>query len=274
MNQKTTLDKLIYALAMMLILAVLALTGLKIYKQVVLSDDTPPSNMVEHNIIKEEDTGNSADADGEGEEGTGKEEIKVSSSGTKESQGYLVETSNEAAVNFYEMHMNYNERFHLENMFPGDAYSKGYAVTVNHIGPIDVTFKVVADPDTYLLSNALQVKMIYNDTVIHEGSLQDFTYVARINSNTERRDVLDYKVQVYLPTSAGNELQEEVCNADFYWTADEVIDEITGETGKLVPDTSSMLSTLTENDFLYYGLIAIILGIVCILMWGKRHEER
>ena len=274
MNQKTTLDKLIYALAMMLILAVLALTGLKIYKQVVLSDDTSPSNMVEHNIIKEEDTGNSADADGEGEEGTGKEEIKVSSSGTKESQGYLVETSNEAAVNFYEMHMNYNEKFHLENMFPGDAYSKGYAVTVNHIGPIDVTFKVVADPDTYLLSNALQVKMIYNDTVIHEGSLQDFTYVARINSNTERRDVLDYKVQVYLPTSAGNELQEEVCNADFYWTADEVIDEITGETGKLVPDTSSMLSTLTENDFLYYGLIAIILGIVCILMWGKRHEER
>ena len=274
MNQKTTLDKLIYALAMMLILAVLALTGLKIYKQVVLSDDTPPSNMVEHNIIKEEDTGNSADADGEGEEGTGKEEIKVSSSGTKESQGYLVETSNEAAVNFYEMHMNYNEKFHLENMFPGDAYSKGYAVTVNHIGPIDVTFKVVADPDTYLLSNALQVKMIYNDTVIHEGSLQDFTYVARINSNTERRDVLDYKVQVYLPTSAGNELQEEVCNADFYWTADEVIDEITGETGKLVPDTSSFLSTLTENDFLYYGLIAIILGIVCILMWGKRHEER
>ena len=274
MNQKTTLDKLIYALAMMLILAVLALTGLKIYKQVVLSDDTPPSNMVEHNIIKEEDTGNSDDADGEGEEGTGKEEIKVSSSGTKESQGYLVETSNEAAVNFYEMHMNYNEKFHLENMFPGDAYSKGYAVTVNHIGPIDVTFKVVADPDTYLLSNALQVKMIYNDTVIHEGSLQDFTYVARINSNTERRDVLDYKVQVYLPTSAGNELQEEVCNADFYWTADEVIDEITGETGKLVPDTSSMLSTLTENDFLYYGLIAIILGIVCILMWGKRHEER
>ena len=274
MNQKTTLDKLIYALAMMLIVAVLALTGVKIYKQVVLSDDTPPSNMIEHNIIKEEGS-NDADCEDEGE-GTGKEEVKgnTNGSGTIENQGYLVETSNEAAVNFYEMHMNYNEKFHLENIFPGDAYSKGYAVTVNHIGPIDVTFKVVADPDSYLLSNALQVKMIYNDTVIHEGSLQDFTYVARINSNTERRDVLDYKVQVYLPTSAGNELQEEVCNADFYWTADEVIDEITGETGKLVPDTSSMLSTLTENDFLYYGLIAIILGIVCILMWGKRHEER
>ena len=272
MNQKSTLEKLIYALAMMLIVAVLALTGVKIYKQLILANEAPPSNMIEHNIIKEEGSGNSA----EGEEGEDQreEQVKGNSTGTKENQGYLVETSNEAAVNFYEMHMNYNERFHLENMFPGDAYSKGYAVTVNHIGPIDVTFKVVADPDTYLLSNALQVKMIYNDTVIHEGSLQDFTYVARINSNTERRDVLDYKVQVYLPTSAGNELQEEVCNADFYWTADEVIDEITGETGKLVPDTSSMLSTLTENDFLYYGLIAIILGIVCILMWGKRHEER
>lgn len=272
MNQRTTLKKLIYALAMMLIVAVLALTGVKLYKQLILTNEAPPSNMIEHNTIKEEGS-NDADCEDE-EEGTGKEEIKVSSSGTKENQGYLVETSNEAAVNFYEMHMNYNERFHLENMFPGDAYSKGYAVTVNHIGPIDVTFKVVADPDTYLLSNALQVKMIYNDTVIHEGSLQDFTYVARINSNTEKRDVLDYKVQVYLPTSAGNELQEEVCNADFYWTADEVIDEKTGETGKLVPDTSSFLSTLTENDLLYYGLIAIILGVVCILMWGKRHEER
>ena len=272
MNQRTTLEKLIYALAMMLIVAVLALTGVKIYKQLILTNEAPPSNMIEHNIIKEEGSGNSA----EGEEGEDQreEQVKGNSTGTKENQGYLVETSNEAAVNFYEMHMNYNERFHLENMFPGDAYSKGYAVTVNHIGPIDVTFRVVADPDSYLLSNALQVKMIYNDTVIHEGSLQDFTYVARLNSNTERRDVLDYQVQVYLPTSAGNELQEEVCNADFYWTADEVIDETTGETGKLVPDTFSMLSTLTENDFLYYGLIAIILGIVCILMWGKRHEER
>lgn len=270
MNQKTTLEKLIYALAMMLIVAVLALTGVKIYKEVVISDDTPPSNMIEHNIIKEEGSGISAD--GEEGEGTGKEEVKENA--TKENQGYLVETSNESAVNFYEMHMNYNEKFHLENMFPGDAYNKGYAVTVNHVGPIDVTFRVVADPDTYLLSNALQVKMIYNDSVIHEGSLQDFTYVARINSTTERRDVLDYKVQVYLPTSAGNELQEQVCNADFYWTADEVIDEKTGETGKLVPDTSSFLSTLTENDFLYYGLIALILGIVCILMWGKRHEDR
>ena len=274
MNQRTTLEKLIYALAMMLIVAILALTGVKIYKQVALTNDTPPSNMIEHNIIKEEGSGDSTESGSEGEIDQIKEEISVSSNATKENQGYLVETSNEAAVNFYEMHMNYNEKFHLENIFPGDAYSKGYAVTVNHIGPIDVTFKVVADPDSYLLSNALQVKMIYNDTVIHEGSLQDFTYVARLNSNTERRDVLDYQVQVYLPTSAGNELQEEVCNADFYWTADEVIDETTGETGKLVPDTSSFLSTLTENDFLYYGLIAIILGIVCILMWGKRHEER
>ena len=272
MNQRTTLEKLIYALVMMLIVAVLALTGVKIYKQLILTNEAPPSNMIEHNIIKEEGSGNSA----EGEEGEDQreEQVKGNSTGTKENQGYLVETSNEAAVNFYEMHMNYNERFHLENMFPGDAYSKGYAVTVNHIGPIDVTFRVVADPDSYLLSNALQVKMIYNDTVIHEGSLQDFTYVARLNSNTERRDVLDYQVQVYLPTSAGNELQEEVCNADFYWTADEVIDETTGETGKLVPDTSSFLSTLAENDFLYYGLIAIILGVVCILMWGKRHEDR
>ena len=274
MNQRTTLDKLIYALAMMLIVAVLALTGVKIYKQVVLSDDTHPYNMIEHNTIMEEGSGDSTESGSEGEIDQIKEEISVSSNATKENQGYLVETSNEAAVNFYEMHMNYNEKFHLENIFPGDAYSKGYAVTVNHIGPIDVTFKVVADPDSYLLSNALQVKMIYNDTVIHEGSLQDFTYVARLNSNTERRDVLDYQVQVYLPTSAGNELQEEVCNADFYWTADEVIDETTGETGKLVPDTSSLLSTLTKNDFLYYGLIVIILGIVCILMWGKRHEDR
>ena len=72
MNQKTRLEKLIYTLAMMLIVAVLALTGVKIYKQVVLSDDTPPSNMIEHNIIKEEGTGNSTE--GEGEEGTGKEE--------------------------------------------------------------------------------------------------------------------------------------------------------------------------------------------------------
>lgn len=272
MKHKSTLDRLIIALAVLLCMAVLALTGVKIYKQIVLSNEKPPSNVIEHNVIKEEDSS-------ENIENGGEEEKKVEGNTTGNSsnktgnQGYLIETDSEASVRFYEMHMNYNEKFHLENLFPGDAYNKGYAVTVNHIGPIDVKFHVVVDPQYQLLADALQIRMIYNGSVIHEGRLQNFTYIARLNSNVETRDVLDYQVQVYLPTSADNALQEQECNADFYWTADEAIDEVTGETGKLVPDTGSVLDVITENDYIYYGLILIVLGTVCILMWGRRHEK-
>lgn len=277
MKYRTTLDRVIIALAMLLCMAVLALTGVKIYKQVVLSDEKSPSNVIEHNVIKEEgsEENKSEDVNSNGTNDSSNSSVVIGNNNStgNGNQGYLIETDSESSVRFYEMHMNYNEKFHLENLFPGDSYNKGYAVTVNHIGPIDVKFYVVVDPQYQLLANALQIRMIYNGSVIHEGSLQDFTYIARLNSAVERRDVLDYQVQVYLPTSADNSLQEQECNADFYWTADEVVDEVTGETGKLVPDTGSVLDVITENDFLYYGVIAVILGLVCILMWGRRHEK-
>lgn len=277
MKYRTTLDRLIIALAVLLCMAVLALTGVKVYKQVVLSNEEPPSNVIEHNVIKEEGSeGNQSDdvvANESNDNSNSSVVIGNNNNTGNANQGYLIETDSEASVRFYEMHMNYNEKFHLENLFPGDSYNKGYAVTVNHIGPIDVKFHVVVDPQYQLLANALQIRMIYNGSVIHEGSLQNFTYIARLNSNVETRDVLDYQVQVYLPTSADNTLQEQECNADFYWTADEVIDEVTGETGKLVPDTASVLDVIIENDYIYYGLILIVLGTVCILMWGRRHEE-
>lgn len=54
MKYRTTLDRLIIALAVLLCMAVLALTGVKVYKQVVVSNEEPPSNVIEHNVIKEE----------------------------------------------------------------------------------------------------------------------------------------------------------------------------------------------------------------------------
>lgn len=275
-GNERTLDWVIRILAIMLMIALLSLVSLKLYRTFIY-EDPPSGSVIDHNVIGNPDNESGNDLDGnngsESLDGTGSGSNPVQgNSSTSITAGQLVTERDTAAVNFYEMHYRYNERFSVSNMFPGDAIAQGYGITVNHIGPIDVTFKVVVEDDSQMLADALQVRLLYNNTVIHEGSMKNFSFTSRITSNVEQKDYLDYRVEVFLPTDTDNLYQSLQCNADFNWSADEVILE-NGESGKLVPDTSTFTQRLIHSDFPLYAVLLVLIIVLNILLWRKKDDE-
>ena len=271
-KKNSSLDTLIKILAIILLIALLCLTALKIYKAFFTDNNTNitdnTTGVIGGNQIGNNETDNKTDNTDD------KTDNNSNSEGTS---GKLITTGDASAVEFYEMHYSYNESFSIYNMFPGDGFTKGYAVSINHIGPIDVNFYVDVLPGYEKLANALQVRMLYNGSVIHTGSLIDFSYTARVSSNVQQKDVLDYQVEVYLPTSVTEEYANLDCFADFLWRADEVIDE-NGKEGKLVPvvntGVSGLVHKVVNNNWLFYPLILLILLAIYLLSRRNGHEDK
>ena len=272
------LNTLIKILAIILLIALLALTAIKIYKALNVggneTDNT--TDVIGGNQIGDD---NSNDND---DNNTPTDESNSSNDNTNTSDndsitGKLITTGDASAVDFYEMHYSYNESFSIHNMFPGDGFTKGYAVSIHHIGPIDVNFSVDVLDGYEKLANALMVRMTYNGSVIHTGKLIDFDYTARINSSTETTDILDYQVEVYLPTSVTEEYANLDCVADFLWRADEAIDE-NGNAGKLVPVVNTGVSGLVHkavnNNWIFYPLMIVLLLLVYLLTRRRKHEDK
>lgn len=271
-KKNSSLDTLIKILAIILLIALLCLTALKIYKAFFADNNTNitdnTTGVIGGNQIGNNETDNKTDNTDD------KTDDNSDNEGTS---GKLITTGDASAVEFYEMHYSYNESFSIYNMFPGDDFTKGYAVSINHIGPIDVNFYVDVLPGYEKLANALQVRMLYNGSVIHTGSLIDFSYTVRVTSNVQQLDVLDYQVEVYLPTSVTEEYANLDCFADFLWKADEAIDE-NGKEGKLVPvvntGVSGLVNKVVNNNWLFYPLILLILSAIYLLSRRNRHEDK
>ena len=270
-KEKNSLDILIKTLAIILLIALLALTAIKIYKALNVGGNETGNTT---DVIGGNQIG-SDDSDKDKDDSENKEDNNNSSN--EGTTGKLITTGDASAVDFYEMHYSYNESFSIHNMFPGDGFTKGYAVSIHHLGPIDVNFYVDVQSGYEKLANALMVRMLYNGSVIHTGKLIDFDYTARINSSTETTDILDYQVEVYLPTSVTEEYANLDCFADFLWRADEVIDE-KGNEGKLVPvvntGVSGVIQKVVNNNWIFYPLMIVILLAIYLLSRRNRHEDR
>lgn len=281
MNKKENkgLNTLIKILAILLLIALLCLTAIKIYKAFFTDNST---NITDNttDVIGGNQIGNidNTDTDNNHEDDNTDIDNTNNNNNTNDgTTGKLITTGDSSAVKFYEMHYTYNESFSIYNMFPGDGFTKGYAVSVHHIGPIDVNFYVDVKSGYEKLANALMVKMTYNGEVIHTGNLIDFSYTARISSNKEKLDILDYQVEVYLPTSVTEEYANLDCIADFLWRADEAIDE-NGNTGKLVPVVNTGVSGLVHkavnNNWIFYPLMMVLLLLVYLLTRRRNHEDK
>ena len=277
-KEKNRLDILIKTLAIILLIALLALTAIKIYKALNVggNDTDNTTDVIGGNQIGDDNSNDNDDNNTPTDESNSSND-NTNISDNDSTTGKLITTGDASAVDFYEMHYSYNESFSIHNMFPGDGFIKGYAVSIHHIGPIDVNFYVDVQSGYEKLANALMVRMTYNGSVIHTGKLIDFDYTARINSKTETVDILDYQVEVYLPTSVTEEYANLDCFADFLWRADEVIDE-EGNEGKLVPvvntGVSGVIHKVVNNNWIFYPLMIVILLAIYLLSRRNRHEDR
>ncbi len=125
-----------------------------------------------------------------------------------------------------------NAPFHTENMFPGDSVTKYYCLKVYHKEDISVYFSVSDIQQTKELSKTLQIKVTKLDThspqLLCSTSFADAasnSYEIRLSANSKQETLLYYRIDVTLPTSAGNECQGASLRAAFQWYAERPSDE-------------------------------------------------
>lgn len=109
----------------------------------------------------------------------------------------------------------------------------------------------------------MRLQIIENGTVIYDSVMKDTDFVKKMTSSSTATTEVDYKINAYLPTSAGNEYQDLDLVCDFVWTAEEV------GYGKLIPVTEA----IANSNWFGIGISCIVLGMILIFISRKRGEH-
>ncbi len=130
-------------------------------------------------------------------------------------------------VELYLGHAHDNEKFDVKDMLPGDTVEKYFCLKVHHDADVSVYFKVTDVAETKSLGNILNVKVTRIDSepdeVLCDGSfsgVKDKQFETVLTASAANETVAYYKIEVSLPTSAGNEYQAASLSAKFNWYAE------------------------------------------------------
>ncbi len=121
-----------------------------------------------------------------------------------------------------------NDAFHATNMFPGDIVTKYYCLKVYHKTDITVYFNVTDLIETNSLGAVLNIKVTKfledgsGEQLVYDGSFYGAngnTYSTTFSASPDQETIAYYKIEVSLPTSAGNEYQRASLSAKLNWYA-------------------------------------------------------
>ncbi len=193
----------------------------------------------------------------EGSELTGEGELSLDAEETEEEQ-YAT------AIELYKGQAGDNERFEVKNMLPGDSVSGYYAVKVSHKAEVTVYFRAAVTEQTRMLSRALMIKVtsLERGSVIYEGRFADMGeegYGVTFAASEPTESIGYYLIEVYLPTSTGNEYQNASLSADFIWE---------------VRDTGVLEPPPTGDSIVLLWILLLLLSFIMILILLKRSRER
>ncbi len=139
-------------------------------------------------------------------------------------------TSQAKVIELYRGQSADNDAFNAQNMFPGDTVTKYYCLKVYHRAYVAVRFDVTDITETKSLGNILNIKVTkYNEDGSGEevvcndsfNNIKGTTYNTVFSVNATKETIAYYKIEVSLPTSAGNEYQGASLSADFNWYAED-----------------------------------------------------
>ncbi len=259
MSKKTKI--IIAILLSLIILTSGALTARVTYLK-FFADKTSTS-VVTDNLIGEDTDSNQDNLNEDAEEKDEAVETVTSADGIQTNTGEVT------TIELHKRNASDNEKFQAENMLPGDSEVKYFAVKVKHHKNVEVCFKTEVTKQTENLANALNIKVARIETgkVLYNGSFADinneeFFEVFAADGSTET--VGTYKIEVWLPTSTGNEYQAANLMADFNWY---VSDSDTD--GLDAPGTGD-----TSNILLCLVLVLSSLALMIILLSFRRKEEK
>ncbi len=124
-------------------------------------------------------------------------------------------------------HPNDNEKFTATNMLPGDKVTKYYCLKVYHSDAVTIYFNLTDIVHTRSLGEILNFKMTRLDEAEPQklcddsfSELEGKTLSSVLPANAEGETVVYYRIDVSLPSFAGNEYQNASLTVDFNWYAE------------------------------------------------------
>ncbi len=111
-----------------------------------------------------------------------------------------------------------NTAFLVENMFPGDAETKEFTVTVSHKEPISVYYHADIRPGSEKLAEVMKVKieLLEKGETLYDGLMREMPSALEHRLAASEQELV-YRITVYLDTRVGNEYQRKELIADFRW---------------------------------------------------------
>lgn len=169
-------------------------------------------------------------------------------------------------LELYKGHAGDNERFEARNLFPGDTESKYFCVKTYHSADVDLVFRAKITKETKLLGKVLHIKVTHLETgkALCDASFSEINgkkFSELLSKNATKETIANYRIDVSLDTSVGNEYQAALLIADFEWFV-EYDDGLTD-----LPQTGDDL-----NTYLWVGLISVSLFML-VLLWKFRKES-
>ncbi len=120
-----------------------------------------------------------------------------------------------------------NDAFHAQNMFPGDTVTKYYCLKVYHGAALPVYFHVTDIQDTKSLGDILNIRVTQLDSeapqVLCDKSFSEIegeAFPSVFLASPAGETIVYYRIDISLPTAAGNEYQGASLTATFRWCAE------------------------------------------------------
>lgn len=229
---------------------------------------------------------------------TGTQDTWVLSSKTTRTSpaGQAAQPTQQASIEIFRSTPSEQLPFSAENMLPGDSTAKTYTIHVSHKGGVTLYFSAaVQSGSDAVLAQGLCISVACRGDTIYDGpfsTLPDSMACTLPAASADTCEAVPYAIQVYLPTSAGNEYQNKRLSADFRWW---VTDDGNGSTpgsnltpwvvddnGRPdIPKTIASVIARTGGSFwirllFMLFLVALVVVVMYFLLRGKEdpHERK
>ncbi len=264
MSDKRMSKKLMTVTVILIVLLILsagALAARLIYLNYFKEHST--TTVIPDNLIGEEESTVVTDADNGTEQPTDRTETEA----TAPTESTEANAEDKAVVlALYKGQASDNESFQVQNLLPGDTEVKHFALKVSHHADVTVYFNAEITEQTKSLADVLHIKVtrMENGRVIYDGTWADMNtagYGETLTATQSTETVAYYKIEVSLPTTAGNEYQGAKLTADFTWTVK--------DTDALDPPPTGDNSPIT----LYFTVMCCSLAVIMILLFFRRREK-
>ncbi len=183
--------------------------------------------------------------------------------------GEIVSQANPSAslLEFYRWQDEYNKKFEVTNMLPGDTETRYFCVKAHHTDDVTLVFQAEITEQTRLLGDVLDVTVTNLDTnkVICQGTFNQINgaeFKEKLSKNAAEETIRYYRIDVSMDTSVDNPYQVARLLADFNWYIEE--------------DENLLPPPQTGDPFqisLYVILGGSALSIFVLLILAKRKKD-